>query len=433
MDAFKGFWAEYEEKHQKASDEEARETMIKAAMDKYDAPPTADVRNASDAMIKVIPADQATKGVMLADGKVVQFADQATEGWIKGYPASVQHPEIVRRLTPDLRGQAQEECDAFAKWFRYGRVIDEKDRKALARLKETKATTSGLQEDTDSEGGYLVPSDMVRLPVIIKEGVPFGVTRPISSVFTTTRDSGTFPASSDDLAWVGVAEEAAFTASNPVLSEVPFTIRKIGLLNKVSMELLEDSAVDIASLLGTLFLRSLGRYEDQQSIEGDGVSEPTGLRTPGGAGTITTDTDRFTAAAPTAAEALGAFFNLPAQWRANASWHMTSGNFAKFAAINSTTSGITTWDLLGREPTPRMIGRPVAMFDGTGWDAYAASKIIGAIGDFSNYYFIDRVGMTVTRLNERFADNDQVGFKARKRFDSMFAVADAFRLLDTGS
>jgi len=87
---------------------------------------------------------------------------------------------------------------------------------------------------------------------------------------------------------------------------------------------------------------------------------------------------------------------------------------------------------MNSEPTPRLLGRPIVLFDGTGWDngaAVGANEEVGAIGDFSMYYFVDRVGMSIRRLDELFMANDQVGFAARVRYDSLFAENDAFRIL----
>jgi len=426
---FQGHWDEYREKDKRAETAAVEEEALKAATEKYDWKPT-DIRNPNDAKLNLLPADKAKEGVQLDDGKVVPFASEKSEGWIKGYPASVQHPEIIRRLTPDLRMAAALENEAFCKWFRYGlRALSADERKALMRLRDGQ---KALQEDTDAEGGFLVPTDQ-RRDVILARGALGGVTRPISTVLTTTRDAGTMPASTDAVTWAAVAEEAAPGESVPTISEVAFTIKKFMRIGKVSAELLEDSAVDIPTLLTGMFVRSLGRYEDQQAIEGDNATEPLGLRTTGaGQGDISDITDLLTLAAPTAIEIVSAFYELPAQWRANATWHTTSSFLARIATIGAAAAGIHFMELIGSEPTPRLLGRPIVMFDGTGWDDAAtigANEEVGAFGDFSMYYFVDRVGMSMRRLDELYAGNDQVGFAARVRYDSLFAENDAFRIL----
>lgn len=429
QEEYDGFWKEYTEKLKASESLEQSEAAEKALTEKHEV--NSEIRREDDAFLKTTPADQAKGGVQLADGSVVPFADESTEGWIKGYPASVQHTKIVRSLTPDLRAAANQENQAFAKWFRHGMdALAGDERKAMGRLRDTEEKT--LTEGTGSAGGFLVPTDQ-RNELIIKDGVLGGVMRPVSSTFQTTRDSGTFPASTDATTWATVAEEAAFAESNPTLSEVSFTIRKVGRLNKVSSELLEDSAVDVASLLNLLLGRSLGRYEDQQGIEGDGTTEPLGLRVAGSAGTITPAVmPTAIATAPTALDIFSWFFALPAQFRDSATWFMTSSMVQKIMGIGSIVAGIHAVELLSASPVNTMLGRPIILFDGTGWDdaaAIAANEVFGAFGDLSTYYFVDRVGLSVTRLDERFADTDQVGFRFRVRYDSLFSKIDGIRLL----
>ena len=116
---FAAYWKEYTDKDKAASALGEEEELVKYATDKYDWKPT-DIRNPAEAKLDILPADKAKEGVRLADGSVVMFASDKSEGWIKGYTASVQHPEIIRRLTPELKMAAQLENDAFCKWFRYG-------------------------------------------------------------------------------------------------------------------------------------------------------------------------------------------------------------------------------------------------------------------------------------------------------------------------
>lgn len=397
-----------------------------------DAKPS-DLRNPGDA--DWIPTaskkevEDGVDGVVIKDERgmpaFMPYAGPGREGWIKGLPVSAQHPSIIKRLPEPLMQKKALEEEAFNVYLRKG-LKGFRDNEALyVHLKD-------LQENTDSEGGYLVPTDQ-RTDVIVPPGTPGGVTRSISSTFTTTRDGGTWPKLSTDVSMVSVAEEASFPESDPAFAQVPFTIRKVGRATDVSVELLADSATNLPALLGARFAAARGRYEDQQAIEGDGSTEPLGLRTTGhAAGNISDITDLFTLAAPTAIEVVSAFYELPAQYRANASWHMTSSLFARILTINSASAGIHLVDTIGDAVTPRILGRPVYFFDGTGWDDAAtisSDEELGCIGDFRNYAFIDRAGMTIERSDDVAFRTDQVVFKARVRYDSLFLDNAAFRIL----
>lgn len=428
--AYNAAWADFEAKQKAWERASAIAEQEKAlGLPQNHVPTAADLRNAGDAGgVRTVSADDANKNpaghVEIAPGVIVPYATKDTEGYIRRYPVAVQHPDILKRLSPEMRQEKALQEEAFATYFRRGRAW-------LAQHKpEMLKYLNALQEGDDTEGGYLVPTDQ-RFEVIRNPGVTGSRVRARSSVFTTTRDGGTWPTATS-VTWGGVAEEANPSDSDPVFGQVPFTIRKSGANNRLSMELLADSAVNIPALLGTLYGEAKGRYEDQQAIEGDGTTEPLGLRTTGvPQGAIADITDVF-ASPPTALEVIKAYFELPEQWRANGSWFMTSSLMSVIVSIGSAAAGIHFMELATGAPGMTLLGRPVFIFDGTGWDdasSIASGEELGAFGDFSQYYFIDRMGMTVARDDSVYFATDQVAFKARQRYDSLFAIADAFRIL----
>jgi HK97 family phage major capsid protein len=122
------------------------------------------------------------------------------------------------------------------------------------------------------------------------------------------------------------------------------------------------------------------------------------------------------------------YFDLPAQFRGNARWSTTSSFMADIAGLQINANKGD----LSESPDSAMVGKPVLQFDGTGWDdatALAASEELGVIGDFSNYYLVDRVGMSLTRDDSIDVKTDQVWFGARVRGDGRVGLADAFRIM----
>lgn len=404
-------------------------------------PTIADLRNPADA--KDAPSVSAEKAngrpdgfVELARGVYVPYASRTSEGFIRNSPASVQLPSIMARYEPDkeLFHEAQWERRAFDVLVRKGEkgVQAEAARLGAKDGGHLLRALNALQEDTDSEGGYLVPTDQ-RMELIHDPGAPGGVTRPISRTFQTSRDAGTFPTGTT-VTWGAIAEEATPADSDPAFDQVPFTIRKSGVNMTLSEELLADSAVNLPQFIGRIVDETSGRYEDQQAIEGDGATEPLGLRTAGAPqGNVADITDLLTLSAPTFAEVVNAYFELPAQFRGpGLHWHLTSSLMARFVAISA--SGGQMWLLPNGEDRPgfRLLGAPVVMFDGTGWDnaaTIAANEECGAFGNFNWYWFVDRLGVVIRRDDSVAFRSDQVAFKARKRYDSFFAENGAFLIL----
>lgn len=428
--AYDAAWKDYEAKLAAWQRAEQLEAQDKLFADERPTP--ADLRDPDDA--RDVPnvdkrvANREPEGYReVAPGRIVPYATRETEGFIRNSPVAVQLPSIMARYGPDLLGEAELQRRAFAIYMRKGERArefnDEKLRKAL----------NALQEGTDSEGGYLVPTDQ-RVEILHDPGAPGGVARRISRVLQTSRDGGTIPTGTT-ITWGTIAEEATPSVSDPAFNQVAFTIRKSGANMLLSEELLADSAVNLPAFIGRIVDKESGQYEDQQSIEGDGATEPLGLRTTGPAangGAISDITDLFTLAAPTLAEIVNAYFELPAQYRNGATWYMTSSLMARIAAISAT--GGQQWilpDGSGR-PSLNILGAPVEMFDGTGWDdaaEIAADEEVGAFGNFQNYVFMDRLGVVVRRDDSLGFASDQVYFKARKRYDSFYTIANAFRIL----
>lgn len=432
--AFNAAWSDYEEKYEAFTRAEKVENASKLFQD--DRPTVSDIRNPDDAeqVPNVTPqaANQAPAGYMqLAPGRIVPFASKTTEGYIRNSPAAVQLPEIMARYGPELHAEADLQRRAFAIYMRKGRFAPEFNDTQLRQA------LNALQEGTDSEGGYLVPIDQ-RVELIHNPGNRGGVLRGISRVLQTSRDGGTIPTGTT-ITWGAIAEEATPTPSDPAFSQVLFTIRKSGANMLLSEELLADSAINLPAFIGQIVDEESGEYEDTQGIEGDGSTEPLGLRTTGPAangGAISDITDTWTLAAPTLLEVLSAYFELPAQHRGGATWFITSSLMARIASISAT--GGQQWilpDASGR-PSLQILGAPVAMFDGTGWDNAAtisANEELGAFGDFQRYIFMDRLGVVVRRDDSLGFASDQVYFKARKRYDSFYSMADAFRIIKAAS
>ena len=59
----------------------------------------------------------------------------------------------------------------------------------------------------------------------------------------------------------------------------------------------------------------------------------------------------------------------------------------------------------------------------------AAGKKVILYGDFSYYWLADREGRSIQRLNELFAQKDQVGFKVTQRVDGRLILREAVKCL----
>ena len=124
---------------------------------------------------------------------------------------------------------------------------------------------------------------------------------------------------------------------------------------------------------------------------------------------------------------------LPDRAKANATWVMSADVANDISAFGSSYGADSTVDLTGQVDTLK--GRPVVISsyfpDFTG--ATAAQSVL-AVGDFRNFYIVDRVGLTIELIPHLLGATNgrptgQRGWFAYKRVGSDSVVDTDFRLL----
>ena len=120
------------------------------------------------------------------------------------------------------------------------------------------------------------------------------------------------------------------------------------------------------------------------------------------------------------------FHALPPQYRSRATWllHDTTAKEARKQREDGAT-GNYIWQpgLQAGEPDT-ILGRPVAISAFVPDSSTSTNKAI-VFGDLSWYYVADRQGRTFQRLNELYAANGQVGFRATQRVDGVLILPEA--------
>ena len=179
---------------------------------------------------------------------------------------------------------------------------------------------------------------------------------------------------------------------------------------KVSVELLQDSAVDIEALIGSSLGTRIGRILNEHLTTGTGTGQPNGV--------VTASTLGHTAASNSAitfGELLALKHSVDPAYRPGAVWMF---NDTTLLALKSLV------DLDGRplfqagyamgEPD-RIDGDPYVINQDVG--DVAASTVSALYGQFSKYLVRDVLGITMLVLRERFADTHSVAFLAFARHD----------------
>lgn len=286
---------------------------------------------------------------------------------------------------------------------------------------------NALQIGEDSEGGFLVPDEFEK--TLIDSLEEENIFRNIAKVITTSSGDRKIPvvASKGTASWVD--EEGPIPDTDDSFTQVSIGAYKLATMIKVSEELLNDSVFNLESYIAKEFARRIGSKEEEAFFIGDGDGKPTGIfNTLGGADIGVT---AASATAITVDELMDLFYSLRSPYRKNALFIMNDSTVKAIRKLKD-GNGQYLWQpsiSIGQPDT--ILNRPVKTSSYVPVIAASAKSI--AFGDFGYYWVADRQGRSFQRLNELFAVNGQVGFKASQRVDGKLILAEAIKVIQQKS
>jgi HK97 family phage major capsid protein len=306
-----------------------------------------------------------------------------------------------------------------------GRATDEY-RQAFWKAMRNKSNfeiINALQVGTDSEGGYLVPDEFEA--TLIQALEEENIFRKLANIITTSSGDKKIPvvASKGTASWV--EEEGAIPESDDAFGLISIGAYKLATMIKVSEELLNDSVFNLESYIAKEFARRIGAKEEEAFFVGDGTGKPTGIFN--GTGGAQLGVTAASAAAITFDEVIDLYYGLKTPYRKNAVFTM---NDATVKAIRKLKDGngqyIWAPSITAGQPDT-ILNKPVITSSYVPTIASAAKVM--AFGDFSHYWIADRQGRSFQRLNELFAVNGQIGFRATQRVDGKLILPEAIKVL----
>lgn len=384
----------------------------------------------------------------------IQIAERAAE--VAGHDLRQERPNIRRGSTPNLESMSNDDCRvaALQAWAKKGYArISDRERYACERLGfEPDASflempllgTSDyrlLQEDyqndhphnsavrlkrqkgeigaydmnigTGSQGGYLVPpSTLIRnLEVNM---LAFGGVRQVAETIRTSSGEPLLWPTADDTGNTGsqISEAASFgSVTSPSFAQVSWGAYKFSSLPiKVTAELLQDSAFDIPSLLGSMMGERLGRVTNTKFTTGSGSSTPTGIVVASSAGVTAAS-----ASAITANELIDLQHTIDPAYRAGFGWMMKDSTVKVLRKLVD-SNGVYLWQAgLTLNRPDSLLGAPITINQDMAAIGASAKVILG--GNFSKYK-IRTVGSVRTyRLQELYRGTDEEGFVSFIRED----------------
>ena len=249
---------------------------------------------------------------------------------------------------------------------------------------------------------------------------------------------------------MGVIPEAVWTEMCAKINELEFGFNqvevdgyKVGGFIKVCNAILEDSDVNLASEIIAMIAEAIAKALDKAILFGTGVKMPTGIatrlaqtsqpenwgvRAPEWTDLHTSNIQKLNVSSASGTQfftfLLGALGIAKPKhssdglfWVMNRKTHMD----IKAKALNFNAAGA----LIAGADTFPIIGGTIVEFED---DEVADYEIIGGFG--GNYLLAQRQGATFSTTDQRYWEEDQIGFKGTARYDGMPLAGEAFVILN---
>lgn len=290
---------------------------------------------------------------------------------------------------------------------------------------------------TTTAGGFAVP--YVIDPTMISTNA--GSVNPMRQLATVKQIStGTWTGVSSagvTASWDGEAAEVSDDA--PTLAAPSIDAEKAQAFVPFSIEIGEDWP-GMEADIRMMFAEAKDNLEATAHFTGagSGSNQPNGIVTAldGGASEVAPATaETFAVADIYALEEA-----LPAKWRQRASWTANKAIY-NLARQFDTTGGTDLWVRLAAAQPAELVGYPAfeASAMDSGFDATAtADNFLLILGDFSQYYIVDRIGMSIELVPHLFATannlpSGQRGLYCYWRTGGGVVNIDAFRMLNVAT
>lgn len=285
-----------------------------------------------------------------------------------------------------------------------------------------------LQVDLDTAGGFLVtPMQVVDMlikaiddQVFIRQAATVLAVPNADSLGVPTLDND--PADADWTAELGTGNEDS-TMSLGRRELHPHPVAKRLRISRTLLRKVPNSETLAMQRLGYKF----GITQEKAFLTGTGAQQPLGVFVASAQG-ISTGRDVATdntATAFTANGLINAKYTLKAAYWPRARW-MFHRDAVKTLAKLVGGDGNYLWMPSIREGQPdTLLGHPISVSEYAP-NTFTASKYVGIIGDFSNYWIADSLQLEMQRLVELYAATNQVALIGRMESDGMPVLEEAF-------
>lgn len=186
---------------------------------------------------------------------------------------------------------------------------------------------------------------------------------------------------------------------------------RLGTIIRISDDFTADAKFDIEKYLTTSFAKRIGRTEEDAFVNGDGVDKPTGILTTAEVGAETSEL--------TYEDVVKLYFFVDKQYRKNGVWMMNDETAQTLRTLKD-EGGNYIWN----HTNDTIMGKRVIISN-----AMPTTEKPIAFGDFSYYWIVQRLQLTVRPLTEKYALHQQIGYLGYEHLDGKLIRPDAIKVL----
>lgn len=350
----------------------------------------------------------------LKDQEIIEVRHQEAARTV----AAVHNQAVIK---PESKRTLEErQMDGFAEFLSKNRADCNAE-----LMKEFRA----MQTDLDVSGGYLAAPEQF-VAELIQNVDDAHVVRQLSRKFSLKKSvSLGAPSLDTDLSAFSWGSEIGTPTfdSSLALGKRALNPHPANAAIKVSRTLIRLSAINVVDLVRERLTEAMANGEGTAFLTGSGSNQPLGIFTASADG-ISTGRDVSTGNSSTNISFDNAIYvetALKAAYRANASWIMHR-NVERNYRLLKDGEGRYIWQpsvVVGKPST--ILGYPIFL-DEDAPSTFSGSGYMSILGDFSQYWIADALDMELQRLDELYAETNQVGFIARFNVDGMPVKEEAF-------
>ena len=284
---------------------------------------------------------------------------------------------------------------------------------------KTGYVSNSLSEESDPAGGYLVPTtydgDIIRA---LREK---NFMRRIC-VSVPTEKKLIYPKIIKYTTAQWVSENQPYVESDMEFGEIVLDAYKLTDKIIISEELMADSGIDLEKFILSEFSESFADAEEEAFLVGDGDGKPTGVVNQAQIGCVSQAKNAITVD-----DLINLTYSVPGQFRNRSVFVMSTDAYTKMRMIK-TAYGKYMWqdDVAEGDPN-KLLNYDV--YVSKHLDSVEGGKKPVLFGDFTNFVIGDRGKRMLKRLDEKYADQGQIGFIMSERVDGKLLRTDAVKSL----